>query len=151
MTFDNKNEIVNDYIMKGSDAFSILYNQNNTLVLEHPKYPKYLLKLSNKDFRTSQFQLKILSSISTENNNICRIRHTQIYDDNGNARTMELIDKLQGMPKLEYSKSEIANAIQATKQLQGNLNEGADKHHEDLPSIGILFSGIINHTVAFVK
>jgi hypothetical protein len=136
------NEIVNDYILKGSDVFQSLYDKNNTLVLEHPKYPKYLLKLSNKDFQTSQIQSRILSSISTENTNICRIHRTQIHDDNGNTRTMELMDKLNGTSKREYSKSEIASVIRATKQLQDDLNERTDKYHANLPSIGILFSGI---------
>src|SRR6056297_2308159 len=140
------NEIVNEYKMKGSDAFSILYNQNNTLVMEHPNYPEYLLKLSDKDFKSSQLQSEILSAITPKNNHICRIHHTQIYNDNDKQKTMELIDKLPGIPKKEYSETDIINVIRATKELQDSLNKSEKKHHKDLPSIGVIFSGIIGQT-----
>ena len=142
------NEIVNDYITKGSDAFSVIYNQNNTLVIEHPKYPKYLLKLSKKNFKSSQIQSNILSSISNKNNNISRILYTQIYEDNGNKRTMEIIDKLNGKPKKEYSNYDIENVIHATKQLHNNLNENKIKYREKLPFIGDLFSSIVDNTAS---
>ncbi len=140
------NEIVNEYKMKGSDAFSILYNQNNTLVMEHPKYPEYLLKLSDKDFKSSQLQSEILASIALENNNISRIHHTQIYNNQGKTKTMELIDKLPGSPRREYSETDISNVILATKELQDSLNQSEKKHHKDFPSIGVLFSNIIRQT-----
>jgi len=140
------NEIVNEYKMKGSDAFSILYNQNNTLVMEHPKYPEYLLKLSDKDFKSSQIQSEILASITLKNKNISRIHHTQLYNDQGKTKTMELIDKLPGISKREYSETDISNVIRATKELQDSLNQSEKKHHNDLPSIGPLFSGIIGQT-----
>jgi hypothetical protein len=139
-------EIVNDYIIKGLKAFSIIYNKNNTLVMEHNKYPEYLLKLSNKDFESSKIQLDILSSIPTENKNICRIHHTQIFEENGNARTMEIIDKLNGITKKEYSKIDIERVIQATKMLNMDLNKYANKYYENLPSIGILLPTIIQNS-----
>jgi len=140
------NEIVNEYKMKGSDAFSILYNQNSTMVMEHPKHPEYLLKLSDKEFKSSQIQSEILSAITPKNNHICRIHHTQIYNDNGKTKTMELIDKLPGTPKRDYSETDISNVIRATKELQDSLNKSEKKHHKDLPSIGVIFSGIIGQT-----
>jgi len=138
---------MNDYIINGTYTFSIIYKKNNTLVIENPEYPEYLLKLSDKDFKSSQIQSKILSSIPDENNNICRIHHTQIYDDNAKIRTVELIDKLHGTPKPEYSKNDIENVFKATKQLHCKLNESTDKYHKDLPSIGPLFSSIIDSTL----
>ena len=39
------NEIVYDYSMNASESFSIIYNQNDTLVIEHVKYPEYLIKI----------------------------------------------------------------------------------------------------------
>src|SRR6056297_2925952 len=140
------NEIVNEYKMKGSDAFSILYNQNSTMVMEHPKHPEYLLKLSDKEFKSSQIQSEILASITPKNNHICKIHHTQIYNDNGKTKTMELIDKLPGTPKRDYSETDISNVIRATKELQVSLNKSEKKHHKDLPSIGVIFSGIIGQT-----
>lgn len=82
------NEIVNEYKKKGSDAFSILYNQNNTLVLEHPKFPEYLLKLSDKNFQASQNQSAILTSFSNKNDLICRIHYTQSFNDKGKPKTI---------------------------------------------------------------
>ena len=138
--------IVADYRTNGSGYFSILYDQNDTVVMEHPKYSGFLLKLSNKEFKTSQIQKKILSSIAIENKNICRIYHTQPFEENGKTRTLEVIDKLKGMPKREYSELELETVIREAKKLHVVLNECSDESVVCLPSIGVLFSNIVDHT-----
>jgi len=143
-----KDEIINDFMTNGSDAFKIIYDKNGTLVLEHEKHPDYLLKISDKDYKSSHLQSDILSSIADEHNNISRIHHTQEYSKDGSVKTLELLDKLNGIAKSEYSPSEIENIIKSTKKLHGSLKEISEKYITSLPPLSVIFTGIINSTTS---
>jgi len=139
------NDLINSYTNRSSNSFITLYNQNNTLVLKHLKYPDYLIKLSNKDFESSKKQKDILSLLPNNYNNFSRIYHTQVDNSDGNIRTLEIIDKINGTSKKEYTNLEIINTINSLKKLHTNLNNISNRNKFFFPSLKDLFNGIISN------
>jgi hypothetical protein len=129
-----------------SQLFSILYNQNGTIILTHHQFHECLIKISNKDFSSSQAQHQILSMIPSYIQNICRILYLESVVKDNQQKTIEIISKVSGYSKMYYSNEEKKLVLLATKELQENINSSHSKDVPTIPTIAQLFPNILNQT-----